>query len=268
MPAPPLNAELDRTMKKLIFLLKIPSLDISPSLQQDDCFICKEPYDINGSWLGPTMDHPVALRCGHVLGFRCLTRWVLSANFGNRCPLCRVRIISPHQTWSRLDRAVDTSLLNLKIVILAMNQITPAQKTLLLDLAVRMPFVDSRFHRVMVLWEEVLESACTELAVPVRPVRGLAEVDQDAQGRLGLSLEFEQIMFLLLLAGMTFLITVVLWDYATQRWQTFPEPLLLVSIYLGACLVTLLLYRWGLSLTVFLAMGVGVLLASIIQQVD
>lgn len=63
-----IEAELDKNAAIFQFLCTIPTIDLTSPLEEE-CFICKEKYQNNGWELGGTVHHPVALPCGHILGF-------------------------------------------------------------------------------------------------------------------------------------------------------------------------------------------------------
>ena len=76
----PLNdAAQARVMQNLLDQLPDISLDDIPNAT--DCNICMEPF---GSTEDP--ESPVQLPCGHVMGRKCISRWLETSN---SCPLCR-----------------------------------------------------------------------------------------------------------------------------------------------------------------------------------
>ena len=81
MPAIPPDSAIGKNVATFSFLCKAPILEINPTLEGDECAICKDSYRNNGWRLGGTLHCPVILRCGHVFGFQCLARWMLTANF-------------------------------------------------------------------------------------------------------------------------------------------------------------------------------------------
>ena len=269
-----LEAALEVNINKVRFLTKNPTLDVTT---EDDCLICKEPYEKNSWKEGSTLHRPVALPYGHVLGFQCLVRWVLSPNFNNYCPLCRVRIVSRHET--RYAGLLEDSLVNLDemLGIVAKGPITSAQKSQLLDLlevslrGKRSAVVGVRFDQAMAVWEEMLNKRCAELAVPVRAPQRLAWVDRDGDPRLVLSHRAVQIVDLLSIAGMVYVMTGLLWDIHTNRVLTLSELLLSASVCITTFLVALFIELLELSPKpepVFFGAFVGILLALIVRRID
>ena len=72
-------AEISRAGAEFLDPLPDVSLDNVPNVP--DCTICMEPF-------GSTKDHesPVQLPCCHVVGRKCISRWLETSN---TCPLCR-----------------------------------------------------------------------------------------------------------------------------------------------------------------------------------
>ena len=268
-----LEAELEQKINKVRFLCRSPTRDINPSLQQDVCFICIEPY-VNNSWKrDSTLHRPVALPCGHVLGSQCLIRWALSPNFNNSCPLCRARVVRRHE--ERYAGLLEDSLVNLEEIlqIVAKHPILPAQKIQLLDLlevslrGKRSAVLGVRFDQAMAVWEEMLNKRCAKSAVPVRR---LAWVDRDGEPRLVLSHKAVQIVRSLSSAELLYVTTGLLWDAYTGRVVTFPELLLSASICILAILVCLFVELLEMPLKLkhdFFAAIVGILLASFVRHI-
>ena len=64
-----------------IFLDQLPDISLDDIPNATDCNICMEPF---GSTEDP--ESPVQLPCGHVMGRKCISRWLETSN---SCPLCR-----------------------------------------------------------------------------------------------------------------------------------------------------------------------------------
>ena len=63
------------------FLDQLPDISLDDIPNATDCNICMEPF---GSTEDP--ESPVQLPCGHVMGRKCISRWLKTSN---SCPLCR-----------------------------------------------------------------------------------------------------------------------------------------------------------------------------------
>ena len=63
------------------FLDQLPDISLDDIPNATDCNICMEPF---GSTEDP--ESPVQLPCGHVMGRKCISRWLETSN---SCPLCR-----------------------------------------------------------------------------------------------------------------------------------------------------------------------------------
>ena len=165
------EAEFDQLIVKFQFLYDIPTLDITPSLEQDECFICKDSYQSNKWELGGTVNHPVALPCGHTLGLQCLARWVLLAGFDNSCCSCRTPIINPPATRGQLSRALAPSFGLEILAVVGSNGISDIQKMRLLRAFEKslgseetLWKLRKKSDRVMVVWEEMLNKLCNDSA--------------------------------------------------------------------------------------------------------
>ena len=81
-----INASQRLSAKAKAFLTSLPTLSLK-DLQEDDrdCPICMETYS-------PRREYPVRLPCDHVMGKKCLFKWlnssIVNAN-RNTCPTCR-----------------------------------------------------------------------------------------------------------------------------------------------------------------------------------
>ncbi len=89
MLIPSIVASLFSTTARLLDSLPVVSF---ADLKEDskDCPICHLPFsdsDLN------EVDTPILLRCNHVIGRKCVERWVLEGH--NSCPFCRSAIFEP-----------------------------------------------------------------------------------------------------------------------------------------------------------------------------
>lgn len=163
--------DLVEDFAKFRFLCNTPTMAITPALEEEECLICKGPYQNDGWQLGQTVHRPVGLRCGHVPGFQCLALWMLSTNFDNHCPLCRTRIYDPSIAREPLSPALALSFARLEVLaVTAHNGISGAQKRWLLksikqslqplqgDTA--LDTTTENIDRIVVVWEEFLHKIC------------------------------------------------------------------------------------------------------------
>ena len=245
--------------------------------------ICKEPYQNDGWKLGSTIHRPVALPCGHVFGLQCIARWILSANYDNRCPLCRVWIINGRRIEEPHDHLLEAALINLDILFRDETDelISPAQKNRLLDAyevylrghGARVAGV--KFDQVMVVLEEFLSTICTEEDIRqpledidqlVAHVRRAADVRADGEPKLFLSQRAVQTLHWIFLAVAAYIFTGILWRLAIR-----PEDPLFNLVLWGyfcflALLASVLVQECGIEpsfKTIIWAVVAGVLLASI-----
>lgn len=168
---------LGKDLAKFRFLCDIPIIEITPALEEDQCLICKEPYQNNEWELGRTVHRPVALPCGHVLGFQCLAMWMLSTNFNNHCSLCRAQIYGASTTRAQLSPALASSFARLEVLaVTAENGISCVQRARLFKDMKKSLRGDKALcqmaengDRIMVVWEEFFNKICNE---PVTPAEG------------------------------------------------------------------------------------------------
>lgn len=68
----------------------LPTVDVN-ELPEDGkiCPVCTEGF------VGGAEDRPVILRCGHVVGRKCIEQWILGRH--NTCVICRAAIFEPGQ---------------------------------------------------------------------------------------------------------------------------------------------------------------------------
>ena len=168
------TAELRTLSSYFEFLATVPYLKVEDPAFQDDCPICKEPFQ-GLQTPGETLDRPVRLSCGHIFGLQCLARWMFSTYMDGHCSYCRAIIVDP--TRAKAQHPVLTATLtNLEILGLFQGHISAERKTELLSIF-RASLESRRDHtfldhaRLLMLWEELLESMCDEPTDP-EPVRG------------------------------------------------------------------------------------------------
>lgn len=69
------------TAERLSGLLRTIGLD--ELVDDRNCPICQEPFSLD--------DRPTRLNCGHLVGGKCMERWLLSGH--NTCPICRAEVL-------------------------------------------------------------------------------------------------------------------------------------------------------------------------------
>lgn len=211
------EAELNKNIVKFQFLCEIPTIDITPSLEKDECFICRESYQTNKWELGGTVHCPVALPCGHILGLQCLARWVLSPTFDNSCSFCRLQIMNPRAITGQLSRALESSFARLEILaVVASNGISQTQKTQLLKTSKKSLCSEKAFwklsnnsDRVMIVWEEFLNKMCNDSAASDNQNRGPLN-ERAAVGPAGGNMLIVPKWEMDILVGILFLVSVTL----------------------------------------------------------
>ena len=77
------------------FLDQLPDISLDDIPNATDCNICMEPF---GSTEDP--ESPVQLPCGHVMGRKCISRWLETSN---SCPLCR-RVLFGQERGSQFEQ--------------------------------------------------------------------------------------------------------------------------------------------------------------------
>ena len=291
MPAIPLDAAIGKNVVTFSFLCNVPILEITPTLAEDECAICKDSYRNNGWRLGGTLHRPVKLRCGHVLGFQCLARWMLTANPVARCPLCRVEVITPFSTPQIPKRLCDVYLASLACLetlgVVAGSGISQIQKTqllskqrmTLLNYGLLWEFADSG-DRIMVAWEELLNSMCkNESAVPSqiqtrqRPVAATAVARPPRDNEVSLIFSHRQIRIALFFSfmAMAYVISGPIWDYFFARAHTVIATILSAWLWVVSTIVAYNLWLcrvpWNDDIALAGTMG-GVVFAGIVRLVD
>ena len=153
---------MTRTIKlseRYDFLLKVPYINVKELTEDDrECYVCKEPY--NGAlkeWApGEPIHYPVRLPCGHHIGLQCLTRWLLSANYDNHCPMDRVKLV----THTQHVIASEDSLF-LKMLEGFLDPVNEARKSMLLHMLVKIMegrgSTDATSNRIFILFELFLD---------------------------------------------------------------------------------------------------------------
>ena len=232
--------ELKKEFAKFRFLCEAPTLEITPALAEEECLICKEPYQNNGWQVGQTVHRPLALPCGHVLSFHCLAMWMLSTNFDNHCPLCRTKMYDPSTARDRLSRALAMSFVPWEVLaITAPNGISRAQKRSLLESIDQSLRGDKTFgttteniNRAMVVWEKFLHKICKETARPVsrNPVAIPAAIPAAIERHQGIANE---------LFGS--------WDQISRCFLPISIELACWVSFYGAILFNAVLVRWWIE---------------------
>ena len=262
------NSQHDRTMAKYHFLCTLESLEMTPALEEDDCIICKEPYQNNAWELGGTFHRPVKLPCGHKLGFQCLARWMVSLNFINHCPLCRGQIIAPLTTpRHRLSRPMASSFASLEtLAVVASNGVSPSQRTRLLGVVKNALWSEKRSadsgDRIMVAWEEFFNQMCDEsAAVETRAARRPRQDDE-----LGLGVE---IALVFSFAAMAYIPTGLLWDRRFGRVDSLTAMSLELFLGLFSCVVAVAVWDKRCKAINLVSGAIcGMLLALIVRQIE
>ena len=161
------------------FLTIVPYVnDDDPASQEDDCLICKEPFNL---WRisTDTMNRPVRLPCGHVFGVQCFAQWMFSPGFQGRCPLCHIVVVDPSQPKARhlfLTEAITT----LETLRLLRDGIAARKKKRFIrifETLVEWRLANKSLYpelqhrdRLMMLWGELLNSICNCPSEPVPAV--------------------------------------------------------------------------------------------------
>ena len=261
------SSQLDEIIANYHFLCTLEPLEMTPALEEDDCFICKEPYQENAWELGGTFHRPVKLPCGHKLGFQCLARWMVSPNFINHCPLCRGQIVAPLTTpRNRLSRPMASSFASLEtLAVVASNGVSLTQKTRLLEVVKNALWSEKRDwtsadsgDRIMAAWEEFLNQMCEEPAVV--ETRAARRPPQDDE--LGFSVE---LVLVFSFAAMTYAPMCLLSDCRTGRADSITGMILKLFLGLFGCVVAVAVWdkRCNAINLVSAAMG-GMLVALLV----
>lgn len=291
MPAIPPDAATGKNVATFSFLCKVPILKITPTLEGDECAICKDSYRNNGWRLGGTLHRPVKLRCGHVFGFQCLARWMLTANFDDHCPFCRGEVLTPFSTPEfpeRLRDVYSASVTCLETLgVMAGSGISQTQKKQLLsqwrntlsNYGLLWEFDDGG-DRIMVAWEELLNSMCkSESAAPNRiqtrqqPVAATAVARPPRDNEVSLIFSHEQIRLTLFFSfmAMAYVGSGPIWDYFLARAHTVIATFLSAWLWITSTIVAYNLWfcrvPWIYDAALAGTMG-GVMFAGIVRVVE
>ena len=256
MPVSGLPSQPHETLNKFRFLCSISPLKITPSLAEEECHICMEPYEENGWELDGTLHTPVALPCSHVMGFQCLARWMLSTNFDNHCSFCRKQIIgSRFSARSPISSRLASSFARLEMLTaLHPDGVSVLEKGRLLrhlEISLRQEFgPGTPIDQFMAVWEEMLNKMCTAPA----PASALAPVHANevgqplpGQGPLreineGLVIRFSKtsvnLAFFVSNLGLVYVCTRIfmeLMGHRDYRLDTFPGTLIFVFSFIVTC---------------------------------
>ena len=96
----------DRDEPQELFDAGARSLGSLPTVALDElpedgkvCPVCTEGFSSNGGGDNGDDDEdddmPIRMKCGHVVGRKCIEQWILSRH--NSCPICRAAIFEPGQ---------------------------------------------------------------------------------------------------------------------------------------------------------------------------
>lgn len=292
MPAIPPDAAIGKNVATFSFLCKVPILEITPTLEGDECAICKDSYRNNGWRLGGTLHRPVKLRCGHVFGFQCLARWMLTANFDDRCPFCRGEVLAPLSTLEIPERLRDVYLASLACLetlgVMAGSGISQDQKKKLLSQQ-RMTLsnygllweFDDGGDRIMVAWEELLNSMCkSESAAPSRiqtrqpPVAATAVARPPRDNEVSLIFSHGQIRIALFFSfmAMAYGISGPILGYSFARADTVFATILSAWFWIASTIVAYNLWwfcivPWNVGFALAGMVG-GVVITGIVRIVD
>lgn len=253
------SAELDRNIAKFQLLCDVPNPAVAP-LSDDQCSICQESYQNNGWKFGGTVHRPVQLPCGHVLGYQCLARWILSPGFVDSCPLCRKHIVNTRRTTTRryqLKRLVAASFSRLEsISLIASNGVSLAQKNNLLS-ALKIDLWGERNFwcspdqgdRIMVASEEFLNVICHgSLALDQRQPPD-AQAVAPARRCDGVALVLPKWVYHAALfipaAGIVYVPAGIIWDLHAGRSDTFTANVLSLFTFLSSLIVLLIVRLCG-----------------------
>ena len=128
------GVDVEQLKTKFIFLRDVPYVEMANLTPfNDECYVCLEPFNSSPWQLEGTLNRPVRLPCGHIIGIQCLARWALSANFDNRCSLCRVKVIDTSRV-PITDRNSGCALMILETLAVFEGSISSARKERLLDI--------------------------------------------------------------------------------------------------------------------------------------
>lgn len=178
--------ELSKIRGYFEILATVPYLEPDDPASQDDCAICKEPFE----WQplpGETLNKPVRLYCGHVFGIQCLAEWVFSPTFFDCCPFCRARIPDPNGPILRHPK-LDIIHAELDLLCVFQDQISRRRKAMLqsrfaksikrvssqgsLPAAAHKALKDHR--RLRMLWRVLLDTMCDDPSEPeTQPMHGV-----------------------------------------------------------------------------------------------
>ena len=124
----------------------------------DECYVCKEPFETTPFQL----ERPVRLDCGHIIGLKCLARWVLSKHFDSECSLCRVKVVNSSRLPA-VNRSVDYALIVLETIAVFEGPVSPVEKERLLENFQRVEGRETLDkNRRTMLYEEVVENLFEE----------------------------------------------------------------------------------------------------------
>lgn len=279
MPVPT-TAELDQNLNKFQFLCKIPTLDITSTLAEDNCIICQDSYQNNNWELDGTLHRPVALPCGHIIGFQCLARWVLSANFNNHCPLGRKQIVYFPNPREQLSRPLAISLARVEaFTVFTGYGISSSRKnqqiSLLHEALKRESASEVPVDQIIAAWEEFLNMMSAQSdryrgrphSVNARTTADVAVGTEDELVQTLVDSIMGASLFCAYLA-LAYLPVSMLWDLYFERMSSLPEIVLgIFTFVLGSIIHAILGQRkkWQVVLP---AVILGVVAGVLVREYD
>ena len=182
-------SELKNITAQFDFLLTASNVKIK-TIPNDHrlCVICQEPFDNNVWKFGDTVNRPVKLECGHIFGIQCLAHLVFTSDFSNRCPLCRAQVIPASFEKNPSGQSWKAAVPLLRILMMFGGDRATFAKKKALDVlqnglereGLVGPVGGKHVHRIMVLYEEILNQFCDQ-PQPVEDADRLAAAEARVQ---------------------------------------------------------------------------------------
>ena len=217
---------------------------------------------------------------------------MLTANPVAFCPFCRAKVIPPFSTPAIPDSLRGTILASIArletLTVAAGSGISQVQKTQLLGMQSSAPLNDGRLRkladggdRVMVAWEELLNSMCkNESAAPSQiqtrqhplAARAVARPPPwDNEANLVLSHRRIRIALFFSFVAMGYVTSGPIWDYSAARAHTVIATIVSAWLWISSTIVAYNLWRcrvpWKWEVALVGAMA-GVYLAGIVRYFD
>lgn len=181
-------SDLKKTTVHFDFLLTIAYIKVKEIPEhQRDCAICQEPFKTNAWKMGEITNSPVKLECDHVFGIQCLAHLVFSADFSNRCPLCRAPVIPESFEKNPSGQSWKIAVPILRMLMMFGKDLATFTRKSSLDLlqnglekeGLILPVAGKHMDRIMILYEEFLYQFCDQ-----PPPRGNADRLAAAEARV------------------------------------------------------------------------------------